>query len=543
MKKNSLLEGTLVAYIIIITTKVLGAVYVIPFYKIIGTSGGVLYSYAYNVYNLFLNLSTSGIPTAVSIIVAEYSAMKLYNDKEKTIKIAYRFIGIVSTIAFLLMFVFAADIGKFFVGDIEGGTSIESIKLVVRTLSFCLLVIPYLSVTRGYLQGNRYVANSSLSQLIEQVVRVAVALVGAYVALNILNTPVPVGVAVALTGTVLGGTAALLYLQVKIHRNREEISEGFTSIDDATDSSKTIVKKIVTYAIPVIVVALAQNIYEMTDLKLLVKGLYIVGFGAEKSELLGSVVITWAPKITVLLTALALSLCSSIVPFVVNSYVDKDFQGLNRNFNTAINTILLVEIPLAAVIIAFNKDVYYIFYGESPYGGLVTAVMAIVCIFFSLQLVINMMLQGMKRYKIVYVNEFTGIIVNICLDIPIIILLDKIGLPPYIGSMLATITGVSTSLTIVMVSLKREFHFDYGPIVRALVASIVGTIVISVFMAGYQYLIPDANRWITKVIRFGVAGVLASVIYFALAYKSGALGRFMGQEKLDSIMRKLHLKG
>lgn len=543
MKKNSLLEGTLVAYIIIITTKVLGAVYVIPFYKIIGTSGGVLYSYAYNVYNLFLNLSTSGIPTAVSIIVAEYSAMKLYNDKEKTIKIAYRFIGIVSTIAFLLMFVFAADIGKFFVGDIEGGTSIESIKLVVRTLSFCLLVIPYLSVTRGYLQGNRYVANSSLSQLIEQVVRVAVALVGAYVALNILNTPVPVGVAVALTGTVLGGAAALLYLQVKIHRNREEISEGFTSIDDATDSSKTIVKKIVTYAIPVIVVALAQNIYEMTDLKLLVKGLYIVGFGAEKSELLGSVVITWAPKITVLLTALALSLCSSIVPFVVNSYVDKDFQGLNRNFNTAINTILLVEIPLAAVIIAFNKDVYYIFYGESPYGGLVTAVMAIVCIFFSLQLVINMMLQGMKRYKIVYVNEFTGIIVNICLDIPIIILLDKIGLPPYIGSMFATIIGVSTSLTIVMVSLKREFHFDYGPIVRALVASIAGTIMISLFMAGYQYLIPDADRWITNVIRFGVAGVLASILYFALAYKSGALGRFMGQEKLDSIMRKLHLKG
>ena len=91
--------------------------------------------------------------------------MKLYNDKEKTINLAYKFIGVVSTLAFLLMFFFAAEIGKFFVGDIEGGTSIESIKLVVRTLSFCLLVIPYLSVTRGYLQGNRYVANSSFSQL------------------------------------------------------------------------------------------------------------------------------------------------------------------------------------------------------------------------------------------------------------------------------------------------------------------------------------------------------------------------------------------
>lgn len=356
MKKNSLLEGTLVAYIIIITTKVLGAIYVIPFYKIIGTSGGVLYSYAYNVYNLFLSLSTSGIPTAVSIIVAEYSAMKLYNDKEKTINLAYKFIGVVSTLAFLLMFFFAAEIGKFFVGDIEGGTSIESIKLVVRTLSFCLLVIPYLSVTRGYLQGNRYVANS----FIQPAHRAGCKSCRCpdrchYVALNLLSTPVPVGVAVALTGTVLGGAAALVYLRIKIHRNRKEIREGFTSIADATDSSKTIIKKIITYAIPVIIVALAQNIYEMTDLKLLVKGLYMAGYSAEKSELLGSVVITWAPKITVLLTALALSLCSSIIPFVVTCYVEKDIRGLNKNFNTAINTILIAEIPLAAIVIIFPQ--------------------------------------------------------------------------------------------------------------------------------------------------------------------------------------------
>ena len=33
--------------------------YVIPFYKIIGEQGGTLYSYAYTIYNLFLNISYS----------------------------------------------------------------------------------------------------------------------------------------------------------------------------------------------------------------------------------------------------------------------------------------------------------------------------------------------------------------------------------------------------------------------------------------------------------------------------------------------------
>ena len=94
MKKNSFVEGTIVAYLSILVTKVLGAIYVIPFYNIIGENGGVLYGYAYNIYNLFLNISTSGIPTAVAIIISEYNALKMFNEREYTYKIANKVIAI-----------------------------------------------------------------------------------------------------------------------------------------------------------------------------------------------------------------------------------------------------------------------------------------------------------------------------------------------------------------------------------------------------------------------------------------------------------------
>ena len=42
MKKNSFLQGTIIASIAIIFIKILGALYVIPFYKIIGEQGGSL---------------------------------------------------------------------------------------------------------------------------------------------------------------------------------------------------------------------------------------------------------------------------------------------------------------------------------------------------------------------------------------------------------------------------------------------------------------------------------------------------------------------
>ena len=92
MKKNSFLEGTIIASISIIIVKILGALYVIPFYSIIGKEGGALYSYAYNVYSLLLNISTSGIPIAISKIISEYAALEEYESKEKTYRLGKKLI-------------------------------------------------------------------------------------------------------------------------------------------------------------------------------------------------------------------------------------------------------------------------------------------------------------------------------------------------------------------------------------------------------------------------------------------------------------------
>ena len=88
MKKNSFIEGAFVATVSILLCKVLGLLYVIPFYDIIGNKGGALYSYAYSIYAIFLSLSTCGIPVAVAKLVSEYNALENYSLKEKILKIA-----------------------------------------------------------------------------------------------------------------------------------------------------------------------------------------------------------------------------------------------------------------------------------------------------------------------------------------------------------------------------------------------------------------------------------------------------------------------
>ena len=87
LKKNEFIEGALIATIAIILSKILGVLYVIPFYNIIGENGGSLYGYAYNIYNFFLIISSAGIPLAISKITSEYNTLgKL---KEKTYMFKY----------------------------------------------------------------------------------------------------------------------------------------------------------------------------------------------------------------------------------------------------------------------------------------------------------------------------------------------------------------------------------------------------------------------------------------------------------------------
>ena len=98
MKKNSFMQGAFIATLGIVLSKILGIIYVIPFYAIIGEQGGALYGYAYSIYSIFLGISQAGIPLAISKIVSEYNVLGYYNAKRRTFKLGKKvlsFLGII----------------------------------------------------------------------------------------------------------------------------------------------------------------------------------------------------------------------------------------------------------------------------------------------------------------------------------------------------------------------------------------------------------------------------------------------------------------
>ena len=72
---SSFVEGTIIATLSIVFVKILGMLYVIPFYALVGVQGAALYAYAYNIYVIFLDISSAGLPIAISKVINEFNTL------------------------------------------------------------------------------------------------------------------------------------------------------------------------------------------------------------------------------------------------------------------------------------------------------------------------------------------------------------------------------------------------------------------------------------------------------------------------------------
>lgn len=542
LKKNSFLEGAMFAYIAILAAKVMGALYSIPFYSIIGDRGGVIYSCAYNIYSLFLEISTSGIPIAVSIVVSEYNARGMIRSKEKTYSLTLKFVCAVSLTCFLIMQIFAKSIGVYFLKDMTQGVTPEEIALGVRAISFCLLIVPFLSLKRGYLQGHKIMAEPSTSQVIEQLVRIAVVLAGSYTVIKLMGRDTVYGVCIALLGATAGAAAAYLYLRLKTKNS----SEIFTLGGDANEteaSNREIAKKVFSYCLTIVIVSVSTSIYNIVDMKMILSGLHNIGYTDMDTQEIASIASTWIPKICMIITALSMGITNSICPHLAQKRTDGRMEEVNVTLNQALSAFLLISMPLAAGLILLSSPVYTLFYGESVYGAGILKLATVVNIVGSMATIVGMSMQSIGKGKNVCVYNLIGIVANAALDLPIIYLMNRLGMNAYLGASVSSIIGQSVTLLMLLISLKKTYGFSFKKVFTSFARFVPGTAVLTVAVLVLLKVWPvmHAGRFLLLV-QLGIYGVCGGGLYFLVSFFTGGISDVVGKEQINNILIKLHIK-
>lgn len=539
MRKNSFVEGTFIAYGAIVISKLMGALYSIPFYQMIGDQGGVIYSCAYSIYVLFLDISTSGVPIAVSIVISEYNARGMYRSKERAYSVALRVVMGLSLVSFLVMELFARQIGRYFLEDMTGGVSIEDIAAGVRMVAVCLLIAPLLSIKRGYLQGHKFLSAPSQSQVIEQLVRIAVVLAGTYLSIYVLKLGVTVGVCVALSGTALGALAAYLYLVRKSRASREAFSAGASSPEERPAATGEIIRKVFSYCVTIVIMTVSISVYSLVDMKMLLVGLHRLHYSDGDTQVIASIASTWIPKICMIITALSTGLVSSIAPHMAESRSNGNRGEINQKLNQALSTVMLISVPLGLGMMIFAEPLFTLFYGQSAYGPGILRLAIVVNVVGSMATVTSMSMQSIGRGRTVCYVTIVGIILNAALDLPLIYLFHYLGLPAYLGATAASIVGQAVTLGLLLLSLRVSYGFSYTPVLRGLVRELPAMGAMGAVALLLRWLWPPVTaQGLFLVVQLAVYALTGGGLYLLLAYRLGAVDAVLGRETTERLLRK-----
>ncbi len=499
MKTHSFLKGAAILALAGLISKLLGALYRIPFFRVVGAEGMGLYQMAYPFYTMLLAMSSAGIPVAISKIVSENMAHRNYPGVRRTFAVSLVFIAVLSGLQSVLLYKSAG----FLASEIF---RVPAAAHSIRAIAPAVFFVGLMSVFRGYFQGFQEMAPTAISQVLEQFIRVGTVLAGAYI---FLPAGLEYASAAATFGAVTGAVAGLLFL-VGLYCLRPYFkitpSGHVGSPKDYVQSILSIICRITVLALPISLGGLVLPLIQTLDAVTVPGRLQLAGYTVSRSSQLYGQLTGAATTLINLPTVLTVSLASSLVPAVSRGLERRSFNEVKRQIKTSVEITILVCLPAAAGLMVLAGPISNLLF-RCPEAGLPLAVLAPAAVFMGLHQTTTGILQGMGKTFIPVINLAMGAAVKLILNYTLTAL-PQVGI---MGAAVGTVAGflVSSYMNYVYIRSFLGWTADYRKILLkpAFAATIMA---VGVYFTYAQSTIILGSDWAT------VAAVLTgAVIYFA----------------------------
>ncbi|MFE8694743.1 oligosaccharide flippase family protein [Cytobacillus sp. FJAT-53684] len=506
---NKLLRGTLLLSSASLISKILGFIYIIPFTLLVGSLGYNLYKYAYGPYTIMLSLSTMGIPLAISKLTAKYKQLEREDVIRKIVKSGMVFMLITGMTSFLLLYMLAPLLAGIVVDENSEGNSLESVTHVIRVVSFALIIIPPMSLLRGFFQGNDSMGPSAISTVAEQLSRVLFILVGVFVSIKLLNNPIDNAVGVATFGAFIGGITGLGVLLFYFWKRRNLLLKPRNQISIHHDISvMAIFKEMITYSIPFVIMGLSLPLYQNIDTYSINTVLKSLGYQEVAAENVNSV-IGLAQILVLIPVSITTGLSISIIPNITKSYVLNNFGLLKEQVGQSLLILMFIIMPAATGIFVLAEPLYLLLFTERNFpilGGQLLVVYAPAAILIALYGVTSSILQAINQQKKLIIGLFIGIFIKVILNFALPgIFLEK-------GFILATYCGYFASLTINMIIIRNKIGIHLGKIKYRLVSIFISTLLMATLVNMLEKALTQTAGTFLTVIICSLSGILIYII-------------------------------
>jgi O-antigen/teichoic acid export membrane protein len=537
---SKLLRGTFILTLGTILSKVLGLLYVIPFYAIVNKYGTVLYSYSYIPYTIFISIATAGVPLAVSKFIAKYNALGEYAVGRKLFKSGIAVMLATGIIAFLVMYFTAPILADITISSSDSKVKIkpEDVTTVIRAVSFALIVVPFMSLIRGFFQGHQSMGPSAVSQVVEQIVRIIFLLSGAFIVLYIMKGSMVTAVSVATFAAFVGALGSLGILGWYWFKRKPHLDELLKEDKGTMDISlRDIYKEILLYAAPFVFVGIANPLFQFIDMLTFERAMVSTGIEPNNAQAAFGILNFQTHKLVIIPVSLATAFSLTLVPSITKAFVENDRKSMRRQLDQTFQVLMYLTVPAALGLALLAQPMFTVFYENDVLGTEVLRTYAPVAILFALYSVTAAILQGINEQRFTILSLLTGLLVKLSLNIPLIKLLETQ------GAVLSTALGYTAAILINMFVIKKFARYPMGFVARRITLILMFSgLMAGVTMAFYEMLVQflsPAGKF-QSIIIIVISALVGAAVYFYLSFRTKLVDRLFG-DKVTKLKRKLRL--
>ena len=514
-------------------SRLLGAIYIIPWYIWMGTYAATangLFTMGYNIYAWFLLISTAGIPVAVAKQVAKYNTM---HEEEHSFALIRSFLGFMTVLGLafaLVLYLFAP-----WLADLSGVG--KDLIPIMQSLAWAVLIFPSMSVIRGFFQGMNNLKPYAMSQIAEQVIRVIWMLLATFIIMKLGSRDYLSAVTQSTFAAFVGMVASFAVLLYFLYK--EGLLQKVFETRDKIDSKSLLVDTI-KEAIPFIITGSAIQLFQILDQMTFINSMkWFTNYSNEDLVVMFSYFSANPNKITMILISVGVSIGSVGLPLLTENYVKGDLPAASRLVQDSITMLFLFLLPATIGVVMVGEPLYTVFYGKPDSLALGLFVFAVLqSTILGLYMVLSPMLQAMFRNRKAVLYFIYGSLAKIVLQLPSIAIFHSY------GPLISTTIGLIIPIVLMYREICQITGARHKIILKRTILVTILTLVMFILVGFLQWILgfvfhPIGRFWSFIYVAF--IGVIGGGLYGIMSLYTRLLDKVIGKAKADQLRARLKL--
>ena len=498
---KKILSGSLWLSFGSIVSRILGVVYLIPWLIMLGSyhnqlNAQALFNSSYTPYALFLSVGTAGLPSVIAREVSQLNSQNRYKDSLYITKLGLIIMLVMGLACGILLYATAPIIAKNSPVD-----SVASATISIRVLVPAVIILPSMSMVRGWFQGNNDMKPYGISQLWEQFARILFILLATLLVIEVFHHNYVIAVYFSVFGACVGAIASYLYLFAYLRKQWGHYKQLLESSEERALNNVTRSLLNLWYAsIPFVLLGSFITLTQLVD-QLLFKQV-LINFNHLTSSYVSYIYTIFSAnpsKITTVIISLATAVSETSLPLLAGlKFKNKNRQeSIKKLLLENYRLLLFVLLPVVALGVFAASPIYTVLFSHDSLGAYYLVENIVQSLLAGLVMNSLTLLLALNMNKLAVIYIVWGVVFKVILQVPMTIFMNADG----------AILSTDISFLIVIWLSYHKLNKTYSIRLTSLLQIVVTNEIYVVILFIYQLLIGN---------HFNHLGRVGSFIYLAI---------------------------